>query len=273
MTAEGTKGTRSVKASVELDATPEQVWEMLATGEGLARWFPIEARVKPGEGGEIFFSWGKGVMEGTANIVTWDPPRRLVGEWGGMHDEYLIESKDGKTTLTVVSSGFGEGDDWDKMLDSTNAGWAFELGGLKHALEKHPGESRTVLRAVRRCAPDRDALAAIVHDHALAPDTNLLAAQSGDEVTLRLDGLGEIRARVGAAHQPADMAFETPKLNNAYWRLMIEAPCGGSPEPAMDVTLWASTYGLDAQRQREVQDAITRTLERLIGERGKPVEF
>ena len=150
MTTESNAGTRSATSSIEIDASPEQVWEMVATGEGMERWFPIEARVTPGEGGEIWFSWGKGVMEGAAKIVAWEPPRRLVGEWGGMHDEYLIEGSGGRTTLTVTSSGFGEGAEWDEMLDSVSTGWMFELRGLKHAMETHPGETRTVVRSSTR---------------------------------------------------------------------------------------------------------------------------
>ncbi|MFI4896590.1 MAG: SRPBCC domain-containing protein [Phycisphaerales bacterium JB059] len=265
-------GTRSVTSRIDIEATPEQVWAMLATGEGMQRWFPIEARVTPGEGGELWFSWGKGVMEGAAKIVVWDPPRRLVGEWGGMHDEYLLEGRGGVTTLTVVSSGFGEGSDWDEMLDSVRTGWAFELRGLKHAMEAHAGEDRTVLRSVRRCAPDREGLSAVVHDHALAPGTDLRRASEGDEVTLRLDGLGEVKGRVAVANGPRDMAIITPELNEAYWRVLIEPPCAGSAEPAMDVTLWASTYGLDSARRDELGRAIDRTLARLLGERGERVE-
>lgn len=266
-------GTRSLTSSIELDATPEQVWEMIATAEGLARWFPVEARVTPGEGGEIWFSWGEHVMQGAAKIVSWEPPHRLVSEWGGLHDEYTIEGKGGKTTLTIVNNGFGEGGDWDEMYDSVRTGWMFELGGLKHALANHPGKARTVLRSAKRCPPDRDALSAIVHDHGIAPDSDLRTAKAGDSVTLHLDGIGAVEGHVAVANQPRDMAIITPEFNNAYWRILLEPPCGGPPEPVMDATLWASTYGLDEQRQREVKDSITRTLERLIGDRGSAVEL
>ncbi len=264
-------GTRSLASSIELDATPEQVWEMIATGQGLSRWFPVEARVSPGVGGEIWFSWGKGVMEGTAKIVTWEPPHRLVSEWGGMHDEYTIESKDGTTTLTIVSNGFGEGGDWDDMYDSVRTGWMFELGGLRHALDHHAGQLRDVVRAVRRCAPDRDAIASMVLDDALAPGVDLGSARVGDEIELELDGLGRVPARVVVANQPRDMALVTQTLNNAYWRVLLEAPCGGSPEPALDVTLWASTYGLDTESRQRLGRAIDATLDRLLGSAGSLV--
>lgn len=265
--------TRSATGSIEIEATPEEVWEMIATGEGLARWFPVEARVRPGEGGEIFFSWGKGVMEGTAKIVTWDPPRRLVSEWGGMQDQYTIEGHGGRTTLSVVSSGFGEGKDWDQLLDSTNTGWMFELGGLKHALEKHPGETRDVVRAARRCEPDLDALSLAIHDRGLAPGADLRSVKVGDAVTLELDGFGAIEGRVAVANPPRDLAIVTPSIRDAYWRVLIEAPCGGSAEPAIDATLWASTYGVEAGERGRLREAMARTLDRLLGGKGSKVEF
>lgn len=268
-----TEGTRSLTSTIELDAPPEKVWEMLATGEGMSRWFPIECRVTAGEGGEIWFSWGEGMMEGASKIVSWEPPRRLVTEWGQMRDEYTIEAKGGATTLTVVSSGFGEGAEWDEMLDSVSTGWKFELGGLKHALERHPGEDRDVVRAVRRCAPDGDALRAAVLDRALAPDKDLRTLGVGDEFELELDGMGRVSVRAAVSSAPRDMGLVAPSLNDAYIRVMIEPPCGGSDEPAIDVTLWASTYGLDAGTREKLGDAMARTLDRVLGGKGEPVEL
>lgn len=268
---ETTKNTRSLTSSIELHATPEQVWEMIATGEGLARWFPVEARVTPGVGGEVWFSWGPAVMEGTARIVSWEPPHRLVTQWGQMQDEYTLVGRGGVTTLTIVSSGFGEGAQWDEMLDSTRTGWKFELGGLRHALEHHAGEDRQVVRAARRCPPDKEALAAAVLDHAIAPAKDLRSLRAGEEFELALDGFGRVPVRAAVSSVPRDMGLVASTLNDAYIRVLIEAPCGGSPEPALDVTLWASTYGLDAGARTKLGDAMGRTLDRLLGAMGKPV--
>ncbi|MEZ6241436.1 MAG: SRPBCC domain-containing protein [Phycisphaerales bacterium] len=266
------KGTRSLTSSISLDATPEQVWEMLTTGEGLSRWFPVEARVTPGVGGELWFSWGKNVMEGSAKIVSWEPPHRLVTEWGQMQDRFTIEGKGGTTTLTIVTSGFGEGSEWDGMLDSTTTGWKFELGGLKHAIEKHPGEDRHVVRRISRCGPDKEAIYAAMLDHALAPDTDMRTIKVGDAFELELDGIGRVPVRVAVSSAPKDMGLVAPSLNDAYLRVLIEPPCAGSEEPAIDVTLWASTYGLDAAQRDTLGASMARTLRRLLGDRATPVE-
>jgi uncharacterized protein YndB with AHSA1/START domain len=65
-----------IRREVELPATPEQVWEAIATGPGNAAWlFPAE--VEPGEG-------GTGI--GGSGVTVWDPPRhfatRAEGEGG-----------------------------------------------------------------------------------------------------------------------------------------------------------------------------------------------
>ncbi len=266
-----TKPTRSITSSIDISATPERVWEMLSTGEGLSRWFPIEARVTPGEGGEVWFSWGEKVMEGSSKIVSWEPPRRLVTQWGQMQDEFMIEGKGGVSTLTIVSSGFGEGDEWDAMLDSVSTGWSFELGGLKHAIENHAGRDRDVVRTVRRCEPDKDAIAQRVLDHGIAPDADLRTLMVGDTFELELDGVGRVPVRAAVSHAPKDMGLVAPSLNDAYIRVMIEPPCAGSDEPAIDVTFWASTYALDAGTRSKLGDAMARTIERVLDGKGVPV--
>ena len=38
-------------AELDLDATPEQVWSAISDGEEIQRWFALQARSEPGEGG------------------------------------------------------------------------------------------------------------------------------------------------------------------------------------------------------------------------------
>ena len=46
---ESDDGRRTLTMEQRVDAAPEDVWEALATGAGLERWFPLEAQVEPGE--------------------------------------------------------------------------------------------------------------------------------------------------------------------------------------------------------------------------------
>lgn len=272
--------SRSLTNRITLDATPQQVWDAIATAEGLKRWFPTDARVTEpdaaGENGELWFSWGPAVMEGSARIIEWAPPTRMVTTWASMRDEFLIEAGEGeskgKTVLTITSHGFGIGDPWDDMYDSVRTGWVFELTGLKHALERHAGVDRVVVRSARRCEPDRDALAESVLNDGIAPGVDLRNAKAGDAVTLRL-GDESLEAVVAVPNQPRDLALTIPALNDAYMRVLLEAPCGGTETPAMDATLWVSTFGLDDARRSTLAQALRDTLDRCLGDTGQPVEF
>ncbi|MFI6477177.1 SRPBCC domain-containing protein [Nonomuraea sp. NPDC050663] len=134
-----------ISKEVELQATPEQVWEAIATGPGLASWlFPHS--VDPGVGGKLRLEVAGYTEEST--ITGWDPPRRLTvesppGEDGTlMAFEYLIEGRDGgSTVLKFVHSGhLGEG--WgDEYIIMTGHGWDQYLHSLSeyltHFLGRH----------------------------------------------------------------------------------------------------------------------------------------
>ena len=70
----------ALENEIEIDAPVEDVWAALTESDKLASWFPLEAKVTPGEGGEIWFSWGAD-FDGTAKITIWEPEKRLRTEW------------------------------------------------------------------------------------------------------------------------------------------------------------------------------------------------
>ncbi len=111
---------------VDLNATPEQVWEAVATTAGNAAWlFPVP--VDPG--GE--------------DITAWDPPRHLSvrqqqGDWFNALD-YRIEARDGGgATLRYVHSGIFQ-EDWDTQYDAVQQHTDFYLHTLGQYLEHFAG--------------------------------------------------------------------------------------------------------------------------------------
>jgi uncharacterized protein YndB with AHSA1/START domain len=57
------------------------VWQALTDACELERWFPLEARVTPGEGGSIYMSW-KNEYTGESSILVWEPLHHLRISWG-----------------------------------------------------------------------------------------------------------------------------------------------------------------------------------------------
>jgi hypothetical protein len=102
-----------IRKEVALRATPEQVWQAIATSAGLATWFqPAEI----GPDSDI--------------VVTWEPPKLLVTEIPGGGElkqtyEWFIEAGDeGNAILRFVCGGLAS-DDFDD--EYTGTGWEMYL--------------------------------------------------------------------------------------------------------------------------------------------------
>ena len=133
-----------LRKQVELDASPEQVWEAIATGPGISSWFMGPHEVQPRVGGTIKLTIGD--FSEQATITAWDPPKRLAyrgdaGADGSFHAmEYLIETREGgSTVLRFVHSGFLS-DDWGaEYEDMTSYGWDKYLHTLAQYLRYFTG--------------------------------------------------------------------------------------------------------------------------------------
>jgi uncharacterized protein YndB with AHSA1/START domain len=155
--------SRAFEMTLDLPATTEEVWRALTKAEELVRWFPAAARVTPGPGGSMVWSWGEGWDWGM-RIDAWEPCRllRLLQEDARPYDaegrpvtegqaapariaiEFTLESDRGHTRLRLVHSGFGRGAAWDDEVEGITEGWQAELASLRHYLAHHRGRNRTL---------------------------------------------------------------------------------------------------------------------------------
>ena len=111
-----------IRREVELPATPEEVWEAVATGPGTASWlFPEEP--------------------GPNDLVESDRPHRYAvrteGEGGYFNAiEFVIEAREGGTAvLRYVHSGVFEDEGWDDQFDAVDGHTEFYLHTLGQYLE------------------------------------------------------------------------------------------------------------------------------------------
>ena len=66
---------RRLERQLALDATPEQVWEAIATGPGIATWF-VPHRVEPHEGGTVEQDYGGATT--TGRVTAWEPGKKFA---------------------------------------------------------------------------------------------------------------------------------------------------------------------------------------------------
>jgi uncharacterized protein YndB with AHSA1/START domain len=126
-----------IRKEIPLDATPEQVWEAIATGPGLTAWFmPME------------------VDADSSMVTSWEPGRRLAIRTPSAPDgsfqafEYRIEAVgQGSTVLRFVHNGFTS-DDWGDEYDvMTSSGWDMYFHTLRQYLTHFTGRPAVYLEA------------------------------------------------------------------------------------------------------------------------------
>jgi uncharacterized protein YndB with AHSA1/START domain len=149
-----------LRKEITLDATPEQVWEAIATGPGIDAWFMGRNQVEPREGGRSSMTIAGHTEEGT--VTAWEPPRRFAYRGGSPDDaefmafEWVVQGRDdGTTVLRLVQSGV-LGDDWETEYDALTKGWDMYLHQLGQYLAYFSGRTATPVMAVQPGAGDAE---------------------------------------------------------------------------------------------------------------------
>lgn len=267
---------RAFEMSLDLAASPEEVWRALTVAEELVRWFPVDARVTPGAGGSMVWSWGEN-WDWSTRIEAWEPGRllRLVQEDARPYDaegrpvaegraapariaiEFTLESHQGKTRLRLVHSGFGSGAAWDDEVEGITEGWQAELASLRHYLERHPGRDRSFRVAWLATTLSRaQAWARLVGPGGFQfspPDV-----KAGQAYDVLLPG-GERLSGTVALHLPRQtLAGTVRELDDGWFRILTwAAPGGGTGVWAGIATYQADGTGVDQFKQRAA-DALRR---------------
>jgi uncharacterized protein YndB with AHSA1/START domain len=127
---------RRIEAEIPLEATPEQVWDAIATEAGLTAWFaPMDPT--PDENGEM----------ADGKVLRWEPGVGFAVQTPTAAFEYLIEARDGgSSVLRFVHTGF-EGDDWEAEYEATARGWDLYFHTLQLYLSGFRGEPATYVVA------------------------------------------------------------------------------------------------------------------------------
>lgn len=190
-----------MELTFEMPGTPAQVWDAIATANGISSWFlptDLDGRL----GGTIVTHMGETSSPGT--VTGWDPPRRFAYEepdWAGLAGqasapvtplatEFLVEATSGGSCVVrVVTSAFGTGAEWEReFFDEMEKGWTPSFDRLRLYLQHFPGQQVTAFAVERNGHGDAAPLLATMR-------TDLGIGAPGDSVEVR--GLTGTVARVG----------------------------------------------------------------------------
>jgi uncharacterized protein YndB with AHSA1/START domain len=235
---------RVIDLSVDVDGTPEEVWEAIATGPGISSWY-VPTTVEEREGGITTSRFGEGPEMLIPGVVTvWEPPHRVRFESGsadaGLAFEWLVEARDGGTSVVrLVNSGF-DGDEWDAQYDGMREGWQLFLFNLQLHRRHFPGRHGVAMLPMGMWAgPRTEAWAGVLA--ALGVEG---APADGDRVELTADGAPRFAGTVIESH-PCRMA------------VLVDDPCPGTAFLAAEgdgdhvgVSIWQYLYGPDAEQIR-----------------------
>jgi uncharacterized protein YndB with AHSA1/START domain len=253
-------GTRAVERVIEIDAPVSAVWKALTDAEELTRWFPLRAGVEPGTGGSIWMSWTD-TAGAPAPIEIWEPERHLrTGPEEGaalpIATDFHLEGRGGGTVLRVVSSGFGAGDDWDYMYGAWGRGWDFELRGLRHYLERHPGQRRIVAQArAPYGSSDEEAWVRLTGPGGWFGSSGLLAATPGDRYELETSAGETLEGTTALWQPPQQFAGRVDGWNDGLFRTEL---CAGT------ATVWLSTFGVEEAEVRALEKRWRTSLEEVL---------
>ena len=241
---------RQIEVEIEVPATPEEAWQAIATGPGITAWF-MPADVEPRVGGEIVHHH-EAEMETAGKVTAYDPPHRFAfeeSEWmpgeNSAHitaTEYLIEAKSGGSCVVrLVMSGFGEGEEWDKAIESFTAGWQQALFSLKLYLTHFAGQAAESLNAGASTRGDKDEIW-----RRLAGDLGMPAAPSKGDLV-----------KVGAADAP-ELSGTVQRFGGRMLTLLLDSPAPGigfigtcGPGDEVFTFVRAQLFGEDAQAVAE----------------------
>jgi uncharacterized protein YndB with AHSA1/START domain len=181
---------RTLEYEIVLDGTPEEVWKLLSTADGITRWFAPEARAGDGK---VWISWGPG-MEGEGTVHLSEPGKSFGWIENGPHPktvEFYLEGEGGKTKLRLVQSGLGEGSDFDAEYDAVNGGWRTFIGAMAHGLRHHPRSPHQQVAKMTMVKGKREDIVAKAST-VLGFPMHLQALAVGAQFAAELPGLGRI---------------------------------------------------------------------------------
>ncbi len=171
-------------------ATPEQVYRAFTNGAQLRSWMCDTSYVQGRVGGSFLMAWNFG-YHASGQFTQLEPAKSLDFTWYGNNEagqsqvRVELTSSDELTTIELVHSGLGEGEEWERTARDLSSGWGKGLEDLKFVLET--GLDARIMR--------RPMLG--IYPETLTPETAQrlgIPIQEGVQLTGVVEGLGAAAA-------------------------------------------------------------------------------
>ncbi len=279
--AEHSDDKQQLRVSFDVAASPADVWAALTDAEKLMSWFPLQSKVEPGPGGQIWLSWD-GHFDGALRILEWEPERRLRTTWPVVETatedspsvetdlEWTIEANSGgTTTVRMVHSGFPTGETWDELFESHRRGWTYELQSLRHYLGHHKGCARRIARVRRQV---EDLQARDIWDRLFSSDglfeSGAVPMERGGSYRVVLRSGHHLEGRVLIADPPTDLGATVSSIDgiegttSSLLRVSVESWAG--PGTPLEVHLWLATWGVELDDVLAVQESWTHMVDSIL---------
>lgn len=235
-----------IELTADVAAAPEEVWAAIAAGPGIDSWFMGHTELEPREGGRCSFEMGGHVQHST--VTAWEPGKRLAyrGDPGVdgsfMAFEYLLEGRDGGSTVVrLVHSGM-LGDDWETEYDAISKGDAMYFGTLVQYVEHFQGRAarHNALLAGPQVADARQVWDAFHAALGVPPSAGV-----DTPARLALDGQPPIDGVVDYSAEPVAVGLRGDDwlirlLHGFQNTVVVEYHAFGDTDPAALNTAWQS---------------------------------
>jgi uncharacterized protein YndB with AHSA1/START domain len=267
-TPESTERThegRTITLEMRTKADPDLVWRAWTDPEMLSQWFADRAWGEAKPGNVLMWAFDAFGYEVPYPVLEAVPGERLVlgGELPGRPPfllEITIRREGGETVLRLVNSGFLEGDRWDEEYEGVLSGWEMALALLRLYVERYAG------------IPKRSAL--IMRPVPISPGEAFPWFTDAERLQRWFAASGAPSA-VGAPYaltlsDGAPMRGTTLAISRREvalsWddeRMAVELKAFPAPTIGPCVCIRLTSWGADEARAREIEERMTRSVERL----------
>lgn len=132
---------REIRRATFIRASAQQVYDLIATADGLDRWFTVGATLDPSPGGQIVYRWkdwgpGRVSTESRGTVHEARPPHRFVFDWDAgdaqlVTAEFDIEPTEGGVVLRLREHGFDDTPAGIEARVRQAAGWGEAMTLIK----------------------------------------------------------------------------------------------------------------------------------------------